>query len=114
MFLNFHLGKNPWRKKAESLASDERKIQGKRIGEVLEKASLYTNALLSSTSESPLMDISEDVTLSSLALGSTLFRAASKICLKGLGAHYANNILDTEEFLEANEDEEEIFTWAEP
>ncbi|KIX96499.1 uncharacterized protein Z520_07765 [Fonsecaea multimorphosa CBS 102226] len=103
-----------WQKRAESLAPDERKKQGKQVRQVLEKASLYTNSLLTRTSQPPLTGISDDITLSILVLGSTLFRAASKICLKGLGAHYANNILDTEEFPEAREDEEDISTWAEP
>ncbi|OQV00262.1 hypothetical protein CLAIMM_05783 [Cladophialophora immunda] len=103
-----------WQKAAESLTSDERRAQGKRVRQVLEKASLYTNSILTRAPQPHLTGISEEITLSILVLGSTLFRAASKICLKGLGAHYANNILDTEEFPEAREDEEDISTWAEP
>lgn len=103
-----------WQKKAELLASDERKAQGNHVRQVLEKASLYTNSILTKKSPPALRGISNDITLSILVLGSTLFRAASKICIKGLGAHYANNSLGVEEFPEAKADEDDIRTWAEP
>ncbi|KIW65390.1 hypothetical protein PV04_07653 [Phialophora macrospora] len=103
-----------WQKKAESLPSDERKAQGKRVREVLERASLYTNSILTRNSPPSLTGIADDITLSILILGSTLFRAASKICIKGLGAHYANNLLGLEEFPDAREDEDDIRTWSEP
>jgi hypothetical protein len=108
-----HISK--WQKKAESLPADERKAQGKRVREVLERASLYTNSILTKNSPPSLSGIADDIiTLSILILGSTLFRAASKICIKGLGAHYANNLLGIEEFPDAREDEDDIRTWSEP
>lgn len=104
-----------WQNKADSLPSNERKAQGHRVRNLLEKASLYVNSMLTKKTPPSLMgQVPDEVTLSILVLGASLFLAASKICIRSTGGHYANNLLGNEDFPEVKEDEDDISTWSEP
>ena len=96
-----------WQNKADSLPPNERKAQGHRVRNLLERASLYVNSMLTKkTPPSLIGQVPDEVTLSILVLGASLFLAASKICIRSTGGHYANNLLGNEGFPEAKEDED--------
>ena len=105
-----------WQAKTASLPTAECRAQGRAVRKVLEQASLYTNSILTRRSTPPVCGVPEEITLSILVLGATLFRAATRICLKGLEAHYTSILLGEEKGLERGEevDEDEIARWSEP